>query len=155
MTRGSLAFVTTLIALGVTGPAVAQSNSNKVVLITEAEAKLPALSDVSLNTRAGVTRGPKVMLVSPSAKTGVKSPIHLQVKFKTFGGAEIDPSSVKVTYLKNPAVDLTPRIGPITKASGIDLTTAEVPAGVHHIRVNVKDSDGRAGSASFALKISP
>jgi hypothetical protein len=83
----------------------------------------------------------------------VRSPLHLQLKFQTFGGAKIDPASVKITYLKSPAVDLTSRVGPV--ADGIDLAAAEVPPGVHHIRVNVKDSDGRAGSASFALKVAP
>jgi hypothetical protein len=28
-----------------------------------------------------------------------------------------------------------------------------MPAGVHHIRVDLKDSEGRAGTANFALKV--
>jgi hypothetical protein len=140
-------------ALAPAGPALGQSSPAKVVLITEAEAGLPPLPDSALTMRAGVTRGPKIVLVSPSASASVRSPLHLQLKFQTFGGAKIDPASVKITYLKSPAVDLTSRVGPV--ADGIDLAAAEVPPGVHHIRVNVKDSDGRAGSASFALKVAP
>jgi hypothetical protein len=107
--------IAALIALGMAGPACAQSSAAKVVLITAAEANLPHSPDVPLTTRAGVTRGPKIVLVSPAADADVKSPLHLRLKFETFGGAKIDLSSVKVTYLKNPAVDLTARLGPITQ----------------------------------------
>ena len=37
----------------------------------------------------------------------------------------------------------------------VDVPAAEIPAGNHPIRVEVKDSDGRSGSANFTLKISP
>lgn len=151
----SKAVVAALITLGLASPAWAQSPSAKVVLITEAEASLPSLPDTALTMRAGVTRGPKIMLISPTANASLKSPFHLQLKFETFGGAKIDPESVKVTYLKNPSVDLTTRVAPLTQGNGIDVAAAEVPPGTHHIRVNVKDSDGRAGSANFALKVAP
>jgi hypothetical protein len=151
----ALSVVAALIALGLAGPAWAQSKPAKVVLITEAEAGLPSLPDSALAMRAGVTRGPKILMVSPTANASLKSPFPLRLKFETFGGAKIDPASIKVTYLKNPSVDLTARIGPITQGDGIDVAEAEVPPGTHHIRVNVKDSEGRAGSANFALKVTP
>ena len=147
--------IAALIALGLAGPAWAQSAPAKVVLITETEANLPSLPDSALTMRAGVTRGPKIVLLSPTANANLKSPFHLQLKFETFGGAKIDPESLKVTYLKNPSVDLTTRIAPLTQGNGIDVAAAEVPPGTHHIRVNVKDSEGRAGSANFALKVAP
>jgi hypothetical protein len=147
--------VAALIALGTPNPAWTQSSPAKVVLITEAEANLPSLPDAALTMRAGVTRGPKIVMVAPTANVSLKSPFQLRLKFETFGGAKIDPSSVKITYLKNPSVDLTKRIGPITQGDGIDVAAAEVPPGTHHIRVNVKDSDGRAGSANFSLKVAP
>lgn len=148
MTRAAFA-IAALVALGMTGAVSAQP----VVLITEPEANLPALPTESLTTRAGVTRGPKIVLLSPTGSADVKSPLHLRLKFETFGGAKVDVASVRVTYLKNPTVDLTKRLTASTQADGIDLTAAEVPPGVHHIRVNVKDSEGRAGAASFALKV--
>lgn len=148
MTRAAFA-ISALVALGMTGAVSAQP----VVLITEPEANLPALPTESLTTRAGVTRGPKVILLSPSGAADVKSPLHLRLKFETFGGAKVDLSSVRVTYLKNPIVDLTKRLTASTQADGIDLMAAEVPPGVHHIRINVKDSEGRAGAASFALRV--
>ncbi len=152
MTRVTLA-VAALIAVGAVGAAFAQSSPARLVLITESEAKLPAPLAFNLAMRAGVTRGPKVVLVSPAGDADVKSPVHLKLKFESFGGAKIDPSSIKVTYLKKPAVDLTERLAPATQAGGIDVAAAELPAGVHHIRVDLKDSEGRAGTANFALKV--
>jgi hypothetical protein len=147
---------TALVALGLISSAFAQSGSGLVVFITEAEARLPSLTDVALTTRAGVTRGPKIVMVSTDVGTGVRSPFHLRFKLETFGGAKIDPSSVKVTYLKKPLVDLTARFGgAITQGNTIELVSAEAPVGIHHIRVDVKDSEGRAGSAIFELKVLP
>jgi hypothetical protein len=82
-----------------------------------------------------------------------KSPLKLQVKFQSYGGADIDPASIKVTYLKNPAVDLTPRVKPFAQAADIDMPNAELPPGNHDIRIDVKDSAGRAGFAIFTIKV--
>lgn len=152
MTRGTSLAVAILIAFGATAPALAQSDPARLVLITEAEAKLPAPLDFKLALRAGVTRGPKVILVSPTGDGDVQSPVHLNLKFESFGGAKIDLSSIKITYLKKPAVDLTERLVNVTQAGGIDVV-AELPAGVHNIRVDLKDSEGRVGTANFVLKV--
>jgi hypothetical protein len=123
------------------------------VLISADEAKLPpAKGAVGVATR-GITRGPKVAYVGAADTT--TSPMRLQLKFESFGGAKIDTDSLKVIYVKNPAVDLTPRLKPFVKPDGIDMPDAELPAGDHLIRVDVKDSDGRAASTSFTLKVAP
>ena len=123
------------------------------MLITEQETALPAASSGSLTFR-GVTRGPKVDMISPAAEAGVvKSPVDLKMKFQSFGGATIDPSSVKVTYLKTPLVDLTARMKKYIQAGGIEMSTAEMPTGEHPIRVDIKDSEGRSGGATFTLKV--
>jgi hypothetical protein len=149
------AAIVALAMLATGSAAPAQPAQTPVVLITDAEAGLPPWPDVALTTRAGVTRGPKIVMVSSAALSGVKSPFHLKFKLETFGGAKVDPSSVKVIYLKNPSVDLTSRFGTIAQGDHIELVAAEAPVGVHHIRVNVKDSEGRSGSAHFALKVLP
>jgi hypothetical protein len=123
------------------------------VLISPDEARLPPpKGGVAVATR-GITRGPKIELVgSPAA---ARSPMRLQLKFESFGGAKIDTDSLKVTYVKSPVVDLTSRLKPFVLPNGIDMPDAELPAGDHLIRVDVKDSDGRTATTSFTLKVAP
>jgi hypothetical protein len=123
------------------------------VLITQDEANLPPPKGAVAVDRRGVTRGPKIVLVSDTEP--LHSPTHLQLKFESFGGAKIDQDSVKVTYLKTPNVDITPRIKPFVQITGIDVPDAELPVGDHMVRVDVKDSDGRSGSVSFVLQVTP
>jgi hypothetical protein len=122
-------------------------------LITAEEAKLPPPKGAIAADRRGILRGPKVEVVAPSA--AVRSPLRLQLRFESFGGATINPDSVKVIYLRTPNVDLTARVKPFIQASGIDMPEAELPPGEYTVRVDVKDSDGRPGTASFTLTVPP
>jgi hypothetical protein len=149
----------TRIAIGLlaiaAAPVFAQSSAGKIALISEKEAALPVASVPDMTFRAGITRGPKVVVVLPRANDdSAHSPLHVEFRFEAHGGAKIDPGSVKITYLKNPAVDLTERVRPFMGADGIDILAAEVPPGNHPIRIEVKDSEGRSGSASFTLRVS-
>jgi hypothetical protein len=137
-------FAGSLLSLGV---------ASATPLITDDEARLPPPKGaISANTR-GILRGPKVEVISPNE--AAHSPLRLQLKFESFGGARIDIESVKVLYLRTPNVDLTARVRPFIQADGIDMPEAELPPGEYLVRVDVKDSDGRPGSASFTLRISP
>lgn len=120
-------------------------------LIKDAEAKLPAAAG-GLATR-GITRGPGIKQVSPDPSQDIKSPLNLKVAFEPRGGAKIDLSSVKVTYLKSPSVELLDRVKPGLTETGIDLAGAEVPPGDHQIRVSVTDSEGRQSSTIVELKV--
>ena len=122
-------------------------------LITDEEAKLPPPKGAVAAERRGILRGPKVDVILPGDT--LHSPLHLQLKFEAFGGAKIDPDSVKMTFLRTPNVDLTPRIKPFVQAAGIDMPDTELPPGEYTIRVDIKDSDGRTGTTSFVLKVSP
>jgi len=122
-------------------------------LITEEEAKLPPPKGAIAADRRGILRGPKVEIVSPN--DAVSSPLRLQLKFESFGGAKIDPESVKVIFLRTPNVDLTSRVKPFIQADGINMQDAELPPGEYLVRVDIKDSDGRPGTASFTLKVAP
>ena len=122
-----------------------------LVLITADEAKLPPPKGAIPVSARGVTRGPKVELVSQNAV--IRSPAKLQLKFQTYGGAKVDLDAIQATYLRTPNVDLTPRIKPFVSASGIDVPAAELPPGEHVVRIDIKDSDGRAATASFILKV--
>jgi len=122
-----------------------------VDLISEDEAKLPAAA--KLLTRGGVTRGPSIKIVSPNPEEQVKSPFVMKVEFQPHGGAKIDASSVKVTYLKKPAVDLTPRLKAAISETGITLADAQVPAGSHDLKIDVTDADGRTKSQTVSFTV--
>lgn len=120
-------------------------------LITSKEAALPQAAG-TLATR-GISRGPAIKLTSPEADTPVAAPFDFKVNFEPRGDAKIDPSSVKVVYMKSPFVDLTPRLKNAISAGGIDFAKAEVPPGTHTIRVTVKDSEGRETNSVLNLVV--
>ena len=140
-----------LMAFG--GFALMHSSAMAEVLITEQEAALPVAPSTNLTFR-GVTRAPKIKMISPAQDSGVvKSPVNLKVEFECFGGAKIDPTSVKVTYLKSPMIDLTQRLKTHLGPDGIVVETAEAPPGNHPLKVEVKDTEGRLAIANFTLNI--
>ena len=123
------------------------ANAQAEVLVTPAEAALPAAAGM---TQRGITRGPTVKLINPAE---IKSPFNLKVGFEPHGGAKVEPGSVKVVYLKSPTVDITDRVKPFVTAQGIDMGKAEIPPGQHVFRIDVKDSDGRPGTATLQLTV--
>ena len=129
-------------------------SSAKTVIVTEEEAKLPAPKETPPPSDRGITRGPKIEL-DEEDKASLHAPLHLKLKFKTFGGAAIDLGAFQATYMKDPTVDLTPRIRPFAQPSGIDIPDAELPPGEHFIQFGIKDSEGRAVSKIIKLKVVP
>jgi hypothetical protein len=140
---------TALIATVVTLPTTALA----VALITPEEAALPPMKGAVPNWNRGITRGPKIIVLDESGSHS--SPIHFQLKFQPLGGSTIDLDGLKVTYLKQPNVDLTPRVKPFAQQTGIDMPDALLPPGDHLVRIDVKDSEGRVSTISFLLKIVP
>jgi len=120
-------------------------------LISPKEAALPPAAG-TLATR-GISRGPAIKLTSPEADTPVMAPFDFKVNFEARGDAKIDPSSVKVVYMKSPFVDLTPRLKSAISANGIDFAKADVPPGTHTIRVTVKDTEGRETNSVLNLVV--
>ena len=142
-----MAFSTLLLAGGLcsAGAAIALD------LITEEEARLPAAPKMA--TRGGITRGPGIKAVSPNPDGQVTAPFAMKVEFQPHGGSKIDVGSVKVTYLKKPAVDLTPRLKGAISESGINLAGANVPAGMHDIKIDVTDDEGRTKSETISFTV--
>ncbi len=125
------------------------------MLISETEAKLPTSQDSTMATR-GLTRGPAIEMISPAhGARNVKAPLPFKVKFTGRNNVAIDPASVKLTYLRFPTVDLTERIKSYLTKDGIDMARAEVPPGTHVLRLDVKDTEGRATSATITLSVAP
>lgn len=123
-----------------------------VILITPEEAKLPAPTQLA-STRA-ITRGPHVELADLDDGK-LHSPLHFKLRFRAFGGSSIDLDSLAVTYLRGSNIDLTRRVKPFAQPTGIDIPDAEVPPGEHAIRIDLKDSEGRATTFNFSLAVAP
>jgi hypothetical protein len=122
------------------------------VLITEAEAKLPPAASVGMTMR-GLTRGPGIEQEAPPPDRDVPSPLQFKIKFQVRNNVPIDPASVKLTYVRSTPIDLTERIKPHVNAGGIEMTQAEVPPGVHVLRLDLKDQQGRIGTALLKLTV--
>ncbi|MDR3438625.1 hypothetical protein [Telmatospirillum sp.] len=118
-------------------------------LITDNEAHLPTQSEAP----RGITRSPTILLDTPHAAVAAHKPFEFKIEVQPHGGATIDPTKVHVTYLKEPAIDLTQRLRPFVTASGIDMPDAEAPAGDHPLRIDVEDSDGRTSHTVITLAV--
>ncbi len=121
-------------------------------LITAQEAALPQVSGKPPVTR-GIVRGPGVKWISPRADVPVSSPFELKVAFESREGVKVDPSSIRMVYLKSPSVDLTARVQNALTASGINVTQAEVPPGTHTIRLSVRDQEGRETNSTMTIVV--
>lgn len=119
-------------------------------LITAKEAALPPATKVASR---GISRGPSVKFVNPTPDSTVNSPFDLRVIFEPRGDSKVDVNSVKVTYLKFPYVDLTPRLKSAISVTGINFQNAEVPPGEHSVKLSVQDSEGRETNAVFNLVV--
>ena len=140
------------IALAVVWQTVAPARGFQ--LVTNDEAALPIGAVPKLELRGSPTRRPTVTVVSPPPGAGLMhSPIDLKLHFQAFGGDQIDPESVIITYVKQPAIDITQRIARYIPPAGIDALQAEVPAGAHHFWIELKDRTGRVGAAEFSFQI--
>jgi hypothetical protein len=123
-------------------------------LITPEEAALPPGPVPGFQLRGSPTRRPTIIIISPPPTGGaLHSPLNLKLQFRAFGGAVIDPNSVVVTYLKEPAIDITQRIMPFITADGINISQADVPPGKHQFWIELKDSDGRIGGVECTFQV--
>ena len=122
----------------------------QAALITEQEARLP--NGPAPPILRGISRRPKVSLVSPAGNEPQRSPVQLKVTFESFGGSRIDRSSVKVLYVKSPTVDITERMGPYMDDKGIEVSTV-LPSGDHVFRIELKDTGGREGAHTFKVTV--
>jgi hypothetical protein len=133
------------------GGALVATPAAAATLITEHESELPA--DNSL-LRSGIERGPDIIVVYPPPKTGmIQSPFDFKVKFEPHGGTQIDLDTLRVVYKRIPAIDLTGRLKKFIRPDGIDMPSAEVPAGDHRIMIFVKDSAGHEGQADIHFDV--
>lgn len=121
-----------------------------VQLITVEEAQLPPSG--SDGPARNITRGPGIDSVAPSP-IGVKGTFRFAVKFKPRNGVAIDPESVRVTYLREPNIDLTARLKGFISADGIEAPAVVAPEGEHVIAIEAVDKEGRTGRGQVTLTV--
>lgn len=124
--------------------------TDPVQLITAEEAQLPASN--AEGTSRNITRGPGVDALAPSP-IGVHGVFRFAVKFKPRNGVEIDPERVRVTYLREPNIDLTPRIKAYITPEGIEAPEVIAPPGEHVIVIEAVDKEGRTGRGEVTLTV--
>jgi len=122
------------------------------VLITAEEAKAADAADIPVSTR-GITRAPGIEQESPEPGQSAASPLTLKIKFQPRNNVPVDPSSVKLVYLKAAPIDLTERIVKHVTPTGIVIDQAQIPAGVHSLRLELKDAQGRTATAIIKLRV--
>jgi len=151
-----------LLRLGVTLSVSLLHTAHAMELITAAESQLPAAELVSVR---GPFPAPEIEVIAPVSNfdrqqvperyvmiESVKVPLRLVLRFKPHGGAKVDMDSLSVKYIKNPFVDLTERVRPYVTATGVTVPEANMPAGNHLVRIQVRDSAGRLGTTFLELR---
>ena len=135
-----------LIAFGATS---SLDTSAKAELLISAE---DATRPPDLTRERDIIRGPTIRVLAPAANSGtVTSPLRLEISFASHAGAQVDLSTLAVTYKRLPPVNLTERVRPFATSKGITMPSAEVPLGDHTILVEVRDTAGRRGWAQFSF----
>ena len=129
--------------------ACATGAARAATLITAEEARLPPPTHVGA-TR-GVARPTELTLVSPSGQP-VGTSFPLKIDFRTHNGVVVDLSTVRVLYLREPAVDITARVKPYLSANGIAMP-ADAPPGDHTIAVELEDADGNRIVGVFRIVV--
>ena len=121
-------------------------------LITAEEAARPS-SVIPETSSRGIARGPAVNWLLPDPGAPITSPFELKVQFEARQDAKIDFDSIQVVYLKDPNVDLTPRLGQSITSKGIFSKEVEVPPGNHVLRVSVRDQEGRLTNKQVTISV--
>jgi hypothetical protein len=125
----------------------ASTTARAIQLVSEEEAARP--DDPNAGERGSPTAGPEIEVVSPKLTGLVNSPFRFRIVFTAHGGASINRDSISISYRKVPASDITQRVETFIRSNEIDVEGAELPAGTHPFRIDVKDSRGRWAQPLF------
>ena len=127
------------------------AQAERLLLVNPQEANLPPPAELPVSTRA-VTRGPVLKLVSPSGSPAVvEGPFWLRVEFAGRGGAQPDPATLRVRYLRMFPVNITGRLKPFTSGEALEIREAELPLGTHHFVLEIQDNQGRLGTTVIEI----
>lgn len=112
-------------------------------------------SAMRLNAKPPTPGSPDIDLIAP-ANLGdpLKTPFPIHLVFKPKDGAAIKPGSFRILYgfLK---LDITERLTGHAKVGpdGIEVQSADIPPGTHHLITRVSDDRGRQGESDFDFTV--
>lgn len=130
------------------------SENRPFELITAEEAAAPDLDPSDLHVEVGRSdEGPVIELISPHMGASIKGPVLIDVRFIKKDGRDIDPSTIKVEYLKFLTIDLTPRVRDYLSKEGIKVPNANLPSGTHTLRLSVGDTAGTVTKWVFTFEV--
>lgn len=96
--------------------------------------------------------GPSIAV--PNLEVTESRPFVLEVRLNARDGVAPDLATLRVECLKNPAVDLTPRLKPYITTEGVKIDRTTLPPGLHNFRVSVNDVRGRISEKDFTILVS-
>jgi hypothetical protein len=121
----------------------------------DSELALRATSPAAPIPRALELDAPTITVVKPSS-ADIAGPVDIDVRFKAAAGANVDVSTLKITYgvLR---LDITRRIlqapGVKISAAGLSASGAQLPKGNHRILIEIADNHGRTARQQVAFTV--
>ena len=99
---------------------------------------------------------PQIVVEQPERSTGLRSPLDIALRFEPAADAEVDLASLAISYRVGFWwTDITARLREHAVIEGNRVTAedARLPAGSHHIRVEVADTKGRKGARDIKFTV--
>lgn len=124
-----------------------------VQLMTDEEAALPERKQQLGFAGAPADTGPAILIRKPGDGVSVAAGFPLVIQFSAATGRTIDPGSIRLVCLKQPLVDLTPRIRPYASEKGVSIDRVTLPPGLYRLRVSLADSRGDTSEREFSLTV--
>ena len=99
---------------------------------------------------------PQIVVERPERRTGLRSPLAIALRFEPAADAEVDLGSLAITYRVGFWwTDITARLREhaVIEGNRVTAEAARLPAGSHHIRVEVADTKGRKGARDIKFTV--
>lgn len=112
-------------------------------------------SAMRMSAKVPSAGSPDIDLVAPTnLEDPIKAPFPIHLVFKAKDGATIKPGTFRILYgfLK---IDITDRLAGHAKVGpdGIEVKSADIPAGNHHLITRITDDRGRQGETDFEFTV--
>lgn len=146
-------------AIALIFPVLAWADTNWLITPQEVSQETAWVEDhpsaMRLSAKPPTPGSPDIDLLAPSnLNDPIKAPFPIHLVFKAKDGAVIKPESFRILYgfLK---LDITDRLTGHAKVGpdGIEVASADIPPGSHHLITRVSDDRGRQGETDFDFTV--